>query len=68
MCVLSLIVGSCVAFVVGGRDGEGSTFGFERKMKDVTMEVTVSETESPGFERSRMYQRAGLTRARVRVS
>jgi len=68
ICAPSLIDGSCVAFVVEGRDGEGSTFGFERKINDVTMEVTVSETERPGFERSRMYQRAGLTRARVRVS
>jgi hypothetical protein len=60
--------GICVAFVVAGRDGEGRTSGFERKMKDVRIEVTVSETERPGFERSRMYQRAGFTRARVRVS
>lgn len=60
--------GTCVAFVVAGRDGEGRTSGFERKMKDVRMDVTVSETERPGFERSSMYQRAGLTRASVRVS
>jgi hypothetical protein len=32
------------------------------------MEVTMSEQERPGLERSRMYHRAGLTRARVSVS
>ena len=68
MCVLSPMDGTRVAFVVGGRDGEGSTSGLDRKMNEVRMEVTVSETESPGFERSRMYQRAGFTRARVTVS
>jgi hypothetical protein len=54
-----------VTFVVAGKEGEG---GFERKMKEVRIEVTVSETERPGLERSSMYQRAGFTRARVRVS
>jgi hypothetical protein len=57
-----------VTFVVAGSDGEGRTSGFERKMKEVRIEVTVSETESPGFERSRMYQSAGFTSARVTVS
>lgn len=68
VCVWLFMEGICVVFVVAGRDGEGRTSGLERKMKDVRMEVTVSETERPGFERSRMYQRAGFTRARVRVS
>jgi hypothetical protein len=57
-----------VTFVVAGKDGEGNTSGFERKMKEVRIEVTVSETERPGFERSSMYQRTGFTRASVRVS
>lgn len=55
-------------FMMAGNEGDGSTSGFERKMKDVTTDVTMSEKESPGVVRSRMYQRAGLTRARVRVS
>lgn len=59
---------ACVMFVVAGNDGDGKTSGFERKMKDVRIEVTMSEQERPGLERSRMYHRAGLTRARVRVS
>jgi hypothetical protein len=54
--------------VVDGNDGDGRTSGFERKMKDVRTEVTMREHERPGFERSRMYQRAGLTRARVTVN
>ena len=62
------LVGRCVTFVVAGNDGEGRTSGFERKMKDVRIEVTMREKDSPGLLRSRMYQRAGLTRARVRVS
>jgi hypothetical protein len=37
-------------------------------MKDVRTEVTMSEHERPGLERSSMYQSAGLTRARVNVS
>jgi hypothetical protein len=57
-----------VALVVAGNDGEGKTSGLDRKMKDVRTEVTMSEQERPGFERSSMYQRAGLTRARVNVS
>jgi hypothetical protein len=57
-----------VAFTVAGSNGEGRTSGLERKMNDVRMDVTVSETESPGFERSSMYHRAGFTRASVRVS
>ena len=60
--------GSWVTFVGAGKDGEGRTSGFERKMKEVRIEVTVSETERPGFERSSMYQRPGFTRASVRVS
>lgn len=55
-------------FVVAGNEGDGRTSGLERKMKEVRIEVTINEQESPGLERSRMYQRAGLTRARVRVS
>ena len=55
-------------FVAACKDGEGSTPGLERKMKDVSSEVTVSETESPGLERSRMYHSAGFTRASVRVN
>ena len=54
--------------MVAGSAGEGRTSGFERKMNEVRMEVTIRETERPGLLRSRMYQRAGLTRARVRVS
>lgn len=54
--------------MVEGRDGEGRTSGFDRNMKDVRIEVTMREHERPGFERSSMYQRAGFTRARVRVS
>jgi hypothetical protein len=61
--------GACVPFVPGvGRDEEGRPVRAERKMKEVRKEVTMREKERPGFERSRMYQRAGLTRARVRVS
>ena len=60
--------GTCVAFVVDGRDGEGRTSGLDRNMKDVRIDVTVSETERPGFERSSIYHRAGFTRARVKVS
>jgi hypothetical protein len=54
--------------MVVGSEGDGRTSGFERKMKDVKTEVTRRETERPGLLRSRMYHRAGLTRARVRVS
>ena len=57
-----------VELVVAGSAGEGSTSGFERKMQEVRMEVVMREKESPLRLRSRMYQRAGLTRARVRVS
>lgn len=57
-----------MVFVVKGNGGEGKTSGLARKMNDVRIEVTSKEHERPGFERSRMYQRAGLTRARVRVS
>lgn len=60
--------GTRVALIVAGREGEGRTSGLERKMKEVSIEVTVRETERPGLERSSMYQRAGLTRARVTVS
>lgn len=63
-----LLEGTRVTFVVAGRGGEGRTFGFARKTRDVMTEVTMSERERPGRERSRMYQRAGLTSARVRVS
>lgn len=54
--------------VVAGSEGEGRTSGFDRKMSEVRSEVTMSEKERPGFERSSMYQRMGFTRARVRVS
>ena len=54
--------------VVAGNDGDGRTSGFERNMKDVRMEVTMRERDSPGLLRSSIYHRAGLTRARVRVS
>lgn len=54
--------------VVAGNAGEGRTSGLERKMKEVRTEVTRSENEAPDLLRSRMYQRAGLTRARVMVS
>jgi hypothetical protein len=63
-----LLAGSCVALVVVGSDGEGSTSGLDRKMNDVRTEVTMSEHERPGFERSSIYQSAGLTRASVKVS
>jgi hypothetical protein len=62
-----LLDGSRVA-LVAGTDGEGRTLGLDRKIKDVRIEVTMSEQERPGLERSRMYQSAGLTRARVSVS
>lgn len=49
-------------------EGDGRTSGFERKMKEVRMDVTMREAERPGRLRSKMYQRAGLTRASVSVS
>ena len=42
--------------------------GLERKMNEVSSEVTIRLQERPGLLRSRMYHSAGLTRARVRVS
>jgi hypothetical protein len=63
-----LLAGVCVALFIAGSDGEGKTSGSDRNIKDVRIEVTMSEHESPGFERSSMYQSAGLTRARVSVS
>jgi hypothetical protein len=57
-----------VPFMMAGRVGEGRTSGFARKMKEVTMDVIMSEKERPGLLRSRMYHKAGLTRASVRVS
>jgi len=51
-----------------GIEGDGRTSGSERKMKEVIMDVTIRETERPGLLRSKMYHRAGLTRASVRVS
>lgn len=57
-----------MAFTVAGNAGEGSTSGFERKMKEVRIDVVTREKERPFLLRSKMYQRAGLTRARVRVS
>jgi hypothetical protein len=66
--MLLLLTGSRVPLNAGDSEGEGSTSGFDRKIKDVRSDVTSREHESPGFERSRMYQSAGLTRARVRVS
>lgn len=59
---------TCVAFMVAGREGDGRTSRLERKMKDVSIDVTIRESESPGLLRSRMYQSAGLTRARVKVN
>lgn len=58
----------CVILVDDGKGGDGSTFGFERKIREVKMDVTRSEKDNPGFERSRMYHNAGLTRASVSVS
>ena len=66
--MLLLLDEACVMFVVAGNEGDGRTSGLERKMKDVKTEVTSRETDRPGLLRSRIYQRAGLTRARVRVS
>ena len=63
-----MLAGDCVALVVAGNDGEGKTSGLDRKMNDVRTDVTMSEQERPGLERSSMYQRAGLTKARVNVS
>jgi hypothetical protein len=57
-----------VPLMVAGSEGEGRMFGSERKMHEVRTEVTRREYERPGLVRSSMYQRAGLTRARVRVS
>lgn len=51
-----------------GNGGDGRAFGFERNMNEVTIEVTISEKDRPGLERSRIYQSTGLTRASVRVS
>ena len=48
--------------------GEGKAAVLDRKMHEVSSEVTSRLHESPGLLRSRMYQSAGLTRARVRVS
>lgn len=55
-------------FSADAKDGDGKTSALERKMKGVTMEVTRREHDSPGLERSSMYQSAGFTRASVRVS
>lgn len=68
LAMLPLLVGNCVTFVGAGKEGEGRTPGFERKMKEVKMDVTAREKDRPGLLRSSMYHRAGLTRARVRVS
>lgn len=57
-----------MAFVTAGADGDGKAVGFERNMSEVRIEVTMSENDRPGLLRSSMYQRAGLTSARVRVS
>jgi hypothetical protein len=57
-----------VLFIVAGRAGEGRTSGFERKMKEVRMDVVTSEKYTPFRDRSSMYHNAGFTRARVRVS
>lgn len=54
--------------VVARRLGEGRPVGLERKMKEVRMDVTVSEHERPGLLRSSMYHNAGFASARVRVS
>jgi hypothetical protein len=35
--------GVCVPFIVAGRDGEGRISGSERKMSEVTTDVTRSE-------------------------
>ena len=64
----AILAGIPVEFVVAGSAGEGRTSGFERKMEAVRIDVTRREKERPGLERSRMYQRAGFTRARVMVS
>jgi len=57
-----------VILVEDGNGGDGRALGLERKMKEVRIDVTISEKDSPGLERSRMYQSAGLTRASVTVS
>lgn len=57
-----------MAFVAAGVDGEGRAVGLERKTREVRREVAISEKERPGLLRSRMYQSAGFTSARVRVS
>jgi hypothetical protein len=57
-----------VAFAAEGSCGAERTAESERKTRDVSREVTAREKDRPGFERSRMYHSAGLTRARVRVS
>jgi len=63
-----VLEGTRVTLVVAGSGGEGRASGLERKMKDVAMEVIMSDKDSPGLERSRMYHNAGLTRASVSVS
>lgn len=62
------IEGACVALDGKGMLGDGNAVGFERNMTEVRIEVTMSENDRPGLLRSSMYHRAGLTRARVRVS
>jgi hypothetical protein len=57
-----------VVGVVAGRAGEGRMSGFWRKIKEVMMEVQNKEKKRPFLVRSRIYHRAGLTRARVAVS
>lgn len=57
-----------VVFVEAGSVGDSNAVGLEKNINDVRTDVTISEEESPGLLRSRMYQRAGLTSARVRVN
>ena len=62
------IEGVCVALDAKGTLGDGNAVGLERNTTEVRMEVTMSENDRPGLLRSRIYHKAGLTSARVRVS
>jgi len=46
--------------------GLGIMSGFETRRRAVPVAPTAEERMKPGLERSIMYQRTGLTRARVR--
>jgi hypothetical protein len=55
-----------VAFGFEEEAGEGIISGFEASRRAVPVAPTEAERMKPGLERSIIYQRTGLTRARVR--